>query len=411
MVFSRAVVAQNARRRLAGDEGLQLGEGRIFRRAEKARHGDGAAGIGPGAGRLDRLALQPAAQETGHEGVAGAERVVDVDREAGTADAVLQLLRNRTGIDQAAHRPLLEHDGGGGERADAADRVEHGLAAAGDGQFLLGADDQIDLADHGVEAPGHRLGTDITIVAGLVTGQAPEVRAIVDIEDDLAAGGLGGADRLVAGGRDGGRREMRAADQDGAGGGDIGLVDIVLGERHVGAIGAIEDVRRGAVVAHAENDQRGQPVGIGDDAIDGDALADELLADEAPHMLGTDTGDEPDLEAEARGTDGSVGGAAADRLGEGGHVLQPPADLLTVKVHGRAADGDDVEARLGGHHGVSIIALRLFAQAVSEQQINQTFHASVNMEHTFYMSFRRAAVATLSAMATQKVAASERKPA
>ena len=356
----RNVLARNARRRLAGDEGLQFLERRIFRRAQEARHGDGAAGIGPGAGRLDRRVLQPAAQETGHEGVAGAERIVDVDRETGTADAVIEALRDRARIDETAHRPLLEHDRCGGHFADAADRFQHGLAAAGDHQFFLGADDQVDGAHHLVETPGHGLGADIAVVAGLVAGQPPQVGAVVDIEDDLAAGGLGRADRLVARRLDGRRREMRAADEDGAGRGDIGFVDVVLRERHVGAIGAIEDVRLRALVAHAENHERRQPLRIGDNAIDGNALADELLADEAPHMLGADTGDDAGLEAKARRADGGVGGAAAHRLGEGRHVLKPSADLLSVKVHGRPADGDDIEASRGGHRRAFIVAHRSF---------------------------------------------------
>ena len=344
--------------------------------------------------------------------VAGAERVVDVDREAGAANAVLQLVGNRAGIDEAAHRPLLEHDGRRRQRADAPDRIQHGLAAAGNHQLLLGADDQVDLADDRIEAPGDGLGTDVAVVAGVVAGQAPQVRAIVDVEDDLAAGGLGRADRLVAGGLDGGRREMRAADEDGAGRLDIGLVDVVLAQRHVGAIGAIEDVRRVAIVAHAENDEGGQPIGIGDDAIDGDALAHELLADEAPHVLVADAGDEPGLEAETRGADGGVGGAAADRFGEGGHVLQPPADLLSVKIHGRPADGDHVETGRCGHRWTFVVAHRpVHAMRCSDRPIKQIFHVHVNMEREFYVSLRLAAVATPSAMATQKVAASERKPA
>ena len=168
----------------------------------------------------------------------------------------------------------------------------------------------------------------------------------------------------------------------------------------------------GAVVAHAENDQRRQPVGIGDDAIDGDALAHELLADEAPHLLVADAGDEPGLEAEPRGADGGVGGAAADRLGEGGHVLQPPADLLSVEIDGRPADGDHVEAGRCGHRRTFVVAHRPFTRCgVSGRQIKQIFHIDVNMEREFYVSLRLAAVATPSAMATQKVAASERKPA
>ena len=47
-------------------------------------------------------------------------------------------------------------------------------------------------------------------------------------------------------------REMRAGDDDRLGAGDIGLVDVALVERAVGAIVAIEDERKGLVVADAE---------------------------------------------------------------------------------------------------------------------------------------------------------------
>ena len=52
------------------------------------------------------------------------------------------------------------------------------------------------------------------------------------------------------------------------------------------------------------------------------------------------------LQAEPRRADGDVGRAAADRLGEARHVLEPAADLRAIEVDRGAADGDDVE-RLG----------------------------------------------------------------
>ena len=87
---------------------------------------------------------------------------------------------------------------------------------------------------------------------------------------------------------------------------------------------------------------------IGYDAVGRDALADHLLADEAAHGLVADAGDEARSQAQPRGADGDVGGAAADRLGEGRHVLQPSADLLAVEIDRGAADGDDIQNRLHG---------------------------------------------------------------
>ena len=50
--------------------------------------------------------------------------------------------------------------------------------------------------------------------------------------------------------------------------GDERLVDIVFVERHVGAIVAIEDHRRDALVFSTdEEDERGQPLRVGDDAV------------------------------------------------------------------------------------------------------------------------------------------------
>ena len=78
----------------------------------------------------------------------------------------------------------------------------------------------------------------------------------------------------------------------------------------------------------------------------GDTFADHLLADETAHRLVADAGDEAGPQAEPRRADGDVGGAAADGLGEGRHVLEPPADLLAVEIDRGPADGDDVQNRL-----------------------------------------------------------------
>ena len=136
---------------------------------------------------------------------------------------------------------------------------------------------------------------------------------------------------------------MRAREAHGFGRRDVALVDVVLDEPHVGAVVAIEDQREALVVLHAEDRERGEALRVGLHAAGVDALAHELLADEAPEMLVADAGDEPGLEAEPRCPDRGVGRAAADRLRERRHILEPPADLLSVEVDGGAADGDDVE--------------------------------------------------------------------
>src|SRR3546814_8182924 len=72
-------MAQRLLNAALGEEMLQLRPGGALRRAQQAGDRKGAAGIGPGAAGFQRLAAQPAAQEAGHEGVARAKHVVDLD--------------------------------------------------------------------------------------------------------------------------------------------------------------------------------------------------------------------------------------------------------------------------------------------------------------------------------------------
>ena len=48
-------------------------------------------------------------------------------------------------------------------------------------------------------------------------------------------------------------------------------------------------------------------------------------------------------ESEPRRADGDVGGTTAHGLREACDILEPAADLLAVKINGRAADGDQIE--------------------------------------------------------------------
>jgi hypothetical protein len=63
-VVDRIVLAQGSVLAAVLEEELQLLEGRIFGCAQQARHGKGPARIGPGRGRRQAFAAQPAAQET-----------------------------------------------------------------------------------------------------------------------------------------------------------------------------------------------------------------------------------------------------------------------------------------------------------------------------------------------------------
>src|SRR5690242_2819622 len=124
-------------------EELQLFPGRDLGRAEEARHGKGAAGIGPGGRGRMVLASEPAAQEARHEAVAGTQHVIDLDRKALADDAVLEARRNGVGKDDAAHRSALQDDRRRRKRADLAQGRKRVLTTTGNMYFLLGADDEV----------------------------------------------------------------------------------------------------------------------------------------------------------------------------------------------------------------------------------------------------------------------------
>ena len=92
-VIERLVAAQRPMGRAALEEAAELGPGRIFGRAQETRDGESAVGVGVGAAGLERLVAQPAAQEAGHEGVAGAEHVIDLDRKARPLDSLVERIR------------------------------------------------------------------------------------------------------------------------------------------------------------------------------------------------------------------------------------------------------------------------------------------------------------------------------
>ena len=342
-VVDRRVFAQRALRRSVFEKKLQLVPRRALRRAQQARHGEGAAGIGIGAAGGDGFAAQPPPQKARHEGVARAEHVIDIDGKARAALALFDVVGNRAGEDDAAHRPALADDDRARRRADISDRAQCVLVAARDMQLLLRADDEVAERQDGAEMRGDAVGPDIARLARAMAREAPEIGPVVDIEYHFAAVLFRQPHRLLLRRVRIGAGEMRAGDDDGGGLGDEILVDVAFIERRVGAVGAVENQRKRPLVAHAEDDERGEARGIGAQAARVDALARELLADEAAHMLVADAADQRRPEAEPRRADGDVGGTAPDGLGETGHVLEPPADLLAVEIDRRAADGDDVE--------------------------------------------------------------------
>ena len=348
-VLEVGVLAQPAGRGAVREEVLQLDLARHRRRAAVARDDQRAAGVRVGAAARERLVAQPAAQEAGHERIAGAEHVEDLDRKAGAGEAVVEALRDRAVEDDAAHRAALHHQGRGAQRAQRAQRRQRVARAAGDPDLFFGADDQVAVRNDLLELPADRRRFDVALLAEAGARQTPEHRPVVDVEHDprrlspcVRDGGFAGGERARL-------RQVRARQQQGARRADEGGVEVGRVDRHVGAAVAVEDQRKGVGVADAEEDQRGQPLRIGLHVRDVDAFGGQLLAHEAAVVLVADAGQHRRLQAEAGHADRGVGRRAAEVLRERAHVLEPTADLLAVQVDRGAPHADHVERpRRGG---------------------------------------------------------------
>ncbi len=293
------------------------------------------------------LALQPAAQEAGHEAVARPQHIIDLDGKARADDALVERIGNVAGVDHAAHRPALQHDHRGRQRPDDAQRFQRVLRAGGNVHFFFRPDDQVAVGKDRLHVLGHLVRLDVALFARTVACEAPEVWAVVDVEDHLRATGLGDPHCLALCGIGVRLGEVSARHQHRGRGFHEILVDVGLVQGAIGTVVAIEDERKCLVVLDREQHQRGQALLVGDDAIQRHALARHLLLHVAPHLLVADARDDGGLQAQPRRADGDVRGTAAHRLGEGRHVLEPGPDLLPVEIDRAPADGDDVKPRLG----------------------------------------------------------------
>ena len=140
--------------------------------------------------------------------------------------------------------------------------------------------------------------------------------------------------------------EMRAGDDDGAGGADEVLVDVGFGQRHVGAVLAVEEQREGACrprprgwrAPSAAPDRPCTPSSATPSRVSCSRMKRPNCSSPTPVMR-------PHFRPSRAAPMAMLVGRAADRFREARDVLQARADLLAVEVDRRAPDGDDIEAR------------------------------------------------------------------
>ena len=342
-LFQRDILAQRRVHDPARQEELQFVPAWIGGRAAVAADGESAAGVGIGQCARPGLSVQPALEQPRHEAVARPENVEDLDREAGAAFALVQPVGDRAGKGDRPHRPALAHQRRAAQLPHGAQRGDGVGRAAGNVKFLLGADDQVEKPQCRLKLRRDRRAFDEAVFPVAMPRKPPEVRPVVDVERGLRAVFAGQPQRLQDRRRGAGMRQMRAGRHDRPRRGDEAFVDVILAQGHVGAVFPVEDQRKLLVVADPQKDQRRQPFGVGLHPPHVDALARQLLADEAAHVFVADAGDERGLQPQPRGPRRDVGGAAANVFLEGGHVFEPAANLAAVEVDRCAPDGDHVK--------------------------------------------------------------------
>ena len=345
------VVAQIRPHYAAPQKELQFSQRRIGRGAAMPADGKGAAGIGVFQRRRPIGPVQPPLHQPGKKPVARAQHIEDLDRKARPGLAVIQTVGDRT---LKCHRALgaaLADQRRARDRADIAQRLYRVGGAAGNVELFLGADDQVEQMQRRLKFGGDGGAFDKAAFAVAMPRHAPEVRAIVDIQRGLGAMLARQFQRLEHRSGGAGVRQMRAGGQHRARLGNETLVDILFAQRHVGAVLAIEDQRELFLVTDTQNDQRGQPLGVGGYAARIDALAGKLLADEAAHMLVADAGDHRRFQPQPRRPAGDIRRRAADILGKRPHILKTATNLRPVKVNRRTPNRDHIQ-RL--HHTLSI---------------------------------------------------------
>ena len=106
-LLQRLILAQRRIAHTVLEEELQFLPAGIGRGAAMTRYGEGAAGIGIFQRCRPVFISQPAFQQAGHEPIARAQHVENVDRKAGTGQAVIQTFRNRPIKRHSAHRAAL----------------------------------------------------------------------------------------------------------------------------------------------------------------------------------------------------------------------------------------------------------------------------------------------------------------
>ena len=327
----------------------QLGLRGHGRRAAMARDHDGAAGVGNRRRFLQALAAQQPGQQARGKGIARAQHIEHLHALAQHRGRIGDRIGHLALDQRAAQRPALDHEDGAAAFAHAAQAGDQvALHAAGDQPFLLGADDEFELAQLGLQ-PAADLGAGhIACLAVAPSGQAPQHGPVVDVQHAHQAVAACHLQCLAAGGQHAGCAQVGARDGQAAAAGQERLADGLGVQGHVGAVLAGEEQGEGLLVLDAQQHHAGQALGIDLHLAGVAALAAQRLDQEAAVVLIAHARNHGRAQPQARRAESHVARGAAQVLGKAAGLLQAAADLLRVKVHGQSAQAGHVQRPVGG---------------------------------------------------------------
>lgn len=216
----------------------------ISGRAAVARNRKGAASIGEFQAGRPVFAPQPTAKQAGHEPVARAQHIKDLDGKPLTALSLVEIVGYFSFENHRAHRPTLAYERRFRRLTYGPERLQRIGRAACYVEFFFRADDQVEKMQRRLQFGCNGLAFDEAVFTVAMAGKPPEIGAEINIEGCATSVFAGKPQRFQYGCFCARMRQMRTGGEQATGFRDEIRVDIVFAKSHIGTILAIEDKRK-----------------------------------------------------------------------------------------------------------------------------------------------------------------------
>ena len=256
------ILIRTGDRHRAIEQVVEFGRRRHRRGAGMPRHHQPAAGIGQLAATLIAGIFEPAAEEAGHKGIAGAQHVKHLNPHAGINRTVFKPGRNVAMDHRASLGAQFDHQRCRSHCPHRAQCSQQVGAATGNQEFFFSAHDQVEARQDRLHVRGH---FPVFDKAGFAIGlacQPPKHRTVIDVQNPFDVVLLGVLKGLDAGLVDPLGGEVSAGDQQCLARRYKRRIDVFCTQCHIGAVFAVEHQREGFAVFKTQQHQCGEALGI-----------------------------------------------------------------------------------------------------------------------------------------------------